>query len=506
MRAKKVAVNGLWGGIYRVIVVLLGFIGRTAFIHFLSAEYLGISGLFGNILTMLSLSELGFSLTISYHLYKLLDTDDRESIVGIMNFYKNVYRIVALSVAALGLTILPFLKFIIKDTTFSLEYVSIVYIIYLAKTVLSYLFSYNFTIATADQKGYLLTKIDIVMHIIMSMTNILSLFLFRNYIIYLLGEILLGIIGNIVKSIRVRKEYPYIKGKTKIQPEMKKRILKDVKNIFVSKVSNVVVTSTDNILISALISVQTVGIYSNYSMLISYVQNFFTQFTSATQASIGNMLNSESKEYSYTILKRLTVILYFITSFCTVCLFNLLNPFISLWLGKEYLLSLPVVALCVLVFYIQIVKTPLWFSVSGVGFFSEDKNISICGAVSNLLISVLAAFIFGLSGIFLGTVVSQIIQWVMKSRLFMKKYLNRSAVEYMALCTWLLLLTAAMSAGIYWALSFVSLENPFAEFAVRVLVCALAPNVINFILFYRTEEYKYLLALFKRLLKRKVKD
>ena len=495
MRSKKVAINGLWGVIYRVIVILLGFIGRTVFIHFLSTEYLGIAGLFGNVLTIFSLSELGFSAAISFHLYRLLDQDDRQSIAGIMNFYKKVYRMVALGILILGLSIVPFLECIIKDTTFSMNYIRLVYVIYIVKTVLSYLFAYNFTIVTADQKGYLLTKIDIVIHIAMSLTNIITLFLFKNYIIYLLCEILVGLFGNIIKSLRVQKEYPYIKEKVKIKPAIKSRIIKDVKNIFASKVSTVIVTSTDNILISALISVQTVGIYSNYSMLIAYIQNILTQFIAASQASLGNMLNSESKEYAYVVLKRLTVVLYFVTSFCSACLFNLLNPFIELWIGKEYLLNMSAVALCILSFYIQIIKTPLWFSISGVGFFAEDRNIAICGAITNLISSIIAAYIWGLSGIFIGTICSQIIQWVMKTCLFIKKYIRQSIKEFMILNVKLLIFTIAMSLGIQVIFRICFINN----FIIKFFVCIIVPNLVNLIMFHSTEEYIYFVSTIKKL-------
>lgn len=503
MRAKKVAINGLWGVIYRVVVILLGFVGRTVFIRYLSTEYLGISGLFSNILTLLSLSELGFSTAISFHLYRLLDCNDQEKITGIMNFYKKAYRVIAMIVLAIGLVILPFLKFIIKDTVFSLEYVSLVYVIYLIKTVSSYMFSYNFTIATAGQNGYILTQIDVVTHIITSFTNILILVLFHNYIIYLVTEIVIGIFGNVIKTMRVRKEYPYITGKQKIDSELKKRLWSDVKNIFAGKVSTVIVTSTDNILISALINVKTVGLYSNYSMLIAYVQNILTQFTSATQASLGDMLNSESKEYGYLVLKRLTVILYFVTSFCAVCLFVLLNPFIKLWIGSEYLLDWVVVALCVLSFYIQIVKTPLWFSIGGIGYFKDDRNIAVCGALTNLVVSVLATYFWGLPGIFFGTVFSQIVQWIQKVNLFMRKYLHRSIREYTILNIKLLLITVLMAGGIGIMFSLLRIDNLYVDFMARICACIIVPNFLNYFVFRKTDEFKYFLSMLKSLFKRR---
>ena len=51
--------NIIYGILSQILVLLLGFAGRTIFIHYLSVEYLGINGLFSNILTILSLADLG---------------------------------------------------------------------------------------------------------------------------------------------------------------------------------------------------------------------------------------------------------------------------------------------------------------------------------------------------------------------------------------------------------------------------------------------------------------
>ena len=505
MRANKVFKNGLWGIAYQVLCIVLSFVGRTVFIHFLNAEYLGISGLFTNVLSILSLSELGFSSAISFHLYKLLAEDEQEKIAALMNFYKNVYRIVAGCVLGLGLLVLPFLKYIIKDSTFSLEYVSLIYAIYLIKTVVSYFFSYNFTIATADQRSYILTRVDMVIHLTVSLVNIITLAAFKNFVVYLTVEIVIGLLGSFVKSIRVKRYYPYLRLKARIAPEQKKKVLKDVGNIFAEKVSTVVVTATDNIIISAMIGVTTVGLYSNYSMIITNIQLMLKQFTSATQSSLGNMLAFESKEYAYSILKKLTTILYFVASFCTVCLFNLLNPFIRIWLGDEYLLDVIVVAFCVLNFYIQIVKTPLWFSISGIGYFAKDRNIAIYGAISNLVVSIICAYFWGLAGVFFGTAFSQLTQWVFKSDLFINKYLGKKIGEYLRLSIGLILFTVIMSAGIYFIFQLIKIPNIYVDFICRFVACMVIPNLCNFLIFRKSEAFKYLLSFLKRLLQRKEK-
>ena len=474
-----------------MVTILLGFVGRTVFIHYLGPAYLGISGLFSNILSMLSLSELGFSTAITFHLYKVLAEDDREAITGIMNFYKGFYRIVAAFIAVVGCALIPFLPYVISESKFSIEYISLVYVISLFKIVVSYFFSYNFTLIIADQKNYLITKIDIVMHIVMSCVNIISLILFKNFIVYLLGEILLVFVSNLLKSVKVWKLYPYLKAKNKITKEKTKEILLDVKNIFAGKIATVVVTSTDNILISSMISITTVGYYSNYSMIIGYIQTFLSQITTALHAGLGNMLATESKEYSYKILKKSTLLLHFITSFCSICLFVLLTPFVRIWLGESYTLDIMTVFWCVLSFYLQIIKAPLWFSINGIGYFKKDRNVAIYGAVSNLVVSVLAAKAWGLPGIFFGTVFSQATQWIFKTKIFIKDYIRKKTGEYLIFSAGLTVLTMALGTILYFGVELLNITNIYWDFAVRFLLCMIAPNMVNWLLFRKTEAFAY---------------
>lgn len=504
MRSSKVLRNGMWGVLLQVITTVLGFVGRTVFIKCLCAEYLGISGLFSNVLAVFSLSELGFSSSVSYHLYRHLVIGDQKRIAAIMEFYRGVYLKIAGCILLLGCALLPFLHHIIGESSFELNYIRLVYILFVIKTVTTYLFSYNFTLVMADQKQYLLTRMDIIFHIIMSLANIVILVLFRNYVLYLIEEILISVLANWIKTVMVRKEYPYIvNSQEKLSKEEKNAIWHDVKNIFVGKVSTVIVTSTDNILISAIINVTMVGLYSNYSMIINYVQNFLVQFTTATRASLGNMLAQESKEYSYKTMKRLTTILYFVTSFCAVSLFVLFNPFITIWVGEEYLLGMPIVALCVINFYIQIIKTPLWFAITGLGYFKEDRNIAIYGALSNLLVSIAAAKLWGLFGIFLGTAFSQLTQWMMKVNLFCGKYMQMKANDYLLHIVRLFGYTAVLICMTQVCCNFVSIENLYADLFVKACICAVIPNVSNYLLFRKTDEMAYLKQTLSGILRKK---
>jgi O-antigen/teichoic acid export membrane protein len=497
MRSVYVAKNSIWGFSSQIVYILLGFIGRTVFIKTLGSEYLGISGLFTNILSLMSLAELGLSSAIGFNLYKPLAKNDNNTISAIVSFYKKAYLNVAFFVLLIGLFLWPFLGHLIKESTFHLNYIKIVYAFYLVKTVVSYLFSYRFTLITADQKGYILVRFDIFFRFIVSIVNVFVLLIFKSFVIYLTVDLLFDFIINMYKSRAVTNLYPFIRIKVNIDRNLEKKILCDVKNIFAGKLSTVILTSTDNIIISAFINITTVGIYSNYSMLISYVMSFVSQITSSTQASIGNMITTESSDYSITILRRLTFIVFLIVSYASVSLFILLNPFISIWLGHTYLLDPYVVSICVLSFYLQSIKAPLWQTLNSAGLFRQDRNIALMGAISNLIISLFLVRFLGIAGVLWGTVFSQVIQMLFKAKLLFCYHFKRNYTWYIMLMLKYFGLLVLQCAFVFVICNFIHFPNIFLSLFFKAMIGFLIPNLINFLLFKNTDEFRYLSLILK---------
>ena len=87
----------------QILKNLIGFVGRTVFIKVLGAEYLGVNGLFTDILTVLSLAELGIGNAMVFSLYKPLAEKNVAKIKSLMRLYAQSYRIIGFSIAALGL-------------------------------------------------------------------------------------------------------------------------------------------------------------------------------------------------------------------------------------------------------------------------------------------------------------------------------------------------------------------------------------------------------------------
>lgn len=506
MRSEYVVKNSFWTTVNSVVNILIGFVSRTLFIYFLNSEYLGIDGLFTNVLSLLALSELGFSSAVTYNLYKPLKEGDDRKVAALMNFYKWIYRGVALFILVVGLALVPFLQFIIKETTFDISYVRIVYIIFLLKTAVSYLYSYNYTLATADQKGYLTAKITLVSHFIIPFAKIGVLAYTKSFIAYISTEIVLNLITNFIKAYYVKTKYPVLKDtKSSLGRDEKIKMVTDVKNIFLGKVSTTVLNSTDNIIISAFVNVVSVGFLSNYNTLIGYVQTFINGSLYSAQASIGNAIASETKEYVLKVLNRLTMITLFVSSFACTALFCLSSDFISIVWSRKEDMTLPVFTVFIVMFnsFFQMIKNPLWMTLTGCGLFNKDKYISIAGAIVNLIVSVIFVQFSGIRGVIWGTIISQLVQLILKTKLLFDEYFEMKCIQYlmrMMLCFAVFVLELTVT---YGCCLLVPTSFPILSFGVKMVICVIIPNMMTFILFHKTDEFHYLIELIMKTLKKK---
>lgn len=504
MRSENVIKNSIWTTINTVITILIGFVSRTVFIYILNSEYLGIDGLFSNILSLLSLSELGFGSAVTFNLYKPLREKDDKRIAAIMNFYKWVYRIVALFILVVGLCLVPFLQYIIKETTFNMTYIRGIYLLFLVKTAITYLYSYNFTLATADQRGYIIGHINMANNIITPIAKISVLAITRNFVAYIVIEIVLTLVFNIIKTAYVKNQYPVLKDtKSSLEKKETKKILKDVQNIFLGKVSTTVLTSTDNLIISSFVNVISVGFMTNYNTLINYITTFISGSLYSAQASIGNAIASEGRAYVYKILKKLTLITLFVASFATTALFCLSSDFILIVWSKNEDMTLPVFTVFIVMFnaFFQFIKTPLWITLTSAGLFEKDKYISFIGMTMNIIVSLVLVQYFGLVGVILGTIISQFVQMILKSKLLFNEYFFTGCSKYLMLMLQCFVLFIIEELLTYFICINIPVSNIYLLFVCKMIACLIVPNLINFAIFHESEEYKYFTKLFSKFLK-----
>lgn len=484
--------NVATGMVLRLATLLLTFVSRTVFIRVLGDGCLGLNGLFTTILQMFSLADLGIGQAITFYMYKPIAEENKQRLIALVRFYKIAYRVIGFAIGAIGLVLVPFLPSIVNldvDTGYN---VTLVYLLYLSNTVVSYLFfSYPRTVLTAHQQEYVVNKVDSIFIIVSTVLEILSLVATKNFIVYLVVRVVLVIVKNVTLGIISLRKYPYIKEKTeeKLGKSDFKTMMKDVYAIFIVKLSSQLFNSTDNLFISAMLGTVLAGYNSNYMMIINAVYGIVSTIISSCNASVGNLCAEGDKPKAEEVFRTMDFINFWVSCFCTVCLYRLLNPFISLVWGEKYVFSIVAVALMCFNFYVVSSLYSLFGFRQGFGLFQYCIYNQLFAAIANIVLDYFLCLWFGLEGLFFATIAANLLFCIFPyaKNLYKVgfemphgKYVLR-IVRGMLLCIICCLVTD---------LACIPFGNGVLGFIGQVAVCLVVPNAIIFLLFFKTEEFR----------------
>lgn len=506
-RKKNSFINFISGIGNRLLTMLLSFAVRTVFVKCLNTEYLGVNGLYTNILTMLSLAELGFGTAMVYSMYKPLAEKDEQKLRQLMKLYKKVYIIIGWVVLVVGLCLVPFLDVLIKDKP-DVKGLTFYYILFLLDSVFSYwFFAYKSSLLQADQKLYITTNYSIVFNIIKSGLQIAVLIILHNFTAYLIMQIVCTIGQNICVAIKVNKTYPYlnIKDKTKLPKNERNKIFDDVKALMLTKIGYVALNGTDNVIISAFVGVKQVGLLSNFLMISDAITAVLTQVAASISASLGNFFVKEENDSGYYLFKRIDFLNFWTHGFSMVALITLLKPFVNIWLGKDYLIEQNAVVCIGINFFVAgFINTMSTFRTT-LGLFTQGKYRPIIVAVINVGLSILLSYKWGMTGVLAATFISRLcVNLWYDPLLIHRDGFNKPVKPYY----FKLLFRFSLLACVVVVMQLIS-SAVFAggvtiiKFIIMVIITAILPNIVFLIVFCRNDEFKYFKNLVvHRLLKR----
>lgn len=482
-----------------IIISIVSIICRTVFVYTLGADYLGVSGLFTNILGLLSFSELGIGAAINFSLYKPIAEKDDEKIKSLLNLYKTAYRIIAVVVTVIGLLIFPFLKYFV-NTDITMSDINIFYLIFLFNTVSSYFVTYKTAYVSALQKGYIVTNSTAIGTIVTNICQIVLLLLGGSYLVFLIAALIVGLMQKIITVIYLNKRFPILTQKAflPLDSETKNDILRNVKALIVHKIGDVAVHQTDNIIISSFVSTAAVGIVSNYTTLNLLISSFTNGFFNSFTAGFGNMIAKESKDKQRHIFKMYDLLGFWILGFVMIAFIILSQPFISLWLGEKMLLDDLTMFLYFFSLYLQgMTVISNNFKVAA-GKFYEDKWVALAQAVTNLIASIIAVKLIGLPGVFVGTIVQRFIVIVIRPHIVYKYVLEQSSREYYVRFAIRTLLALALCFVLWKIKKIILAEVTVIRFIIMCVITVLIPNIVFLSVFGRSEVFKDILARLKR--------
>lgn len=502
-RSKKSALNIITVFINKFLSLIIKFVVRTFFIYYLGVEYLGINGLFLSIIALLSLADLGFSIALPQSLYKPLAEKNTKKISALMQFYSRIYSFIGTSVLLIGLIIVPFLPYIIKDNT-SVESINLIFILFVINASISYFFSYKRSLIIADQKGYIISTIEWIFSMVLGILQIIILIIFKDFILYLLAAIAITLAQNIYISLKCNQMYPFIKDKEKntLESNELKKLTKNIFALFIYKVAMAVETSIDNIVISIFLGITLVGIYSNYSLIILSLQGILMVAINSLTASIGNLIIKEGKEKVYNVFSAINLFSSWLYGLLSVIILILVNPFILLWVGEDFVLSIEVLIVLSINLYVFGSHNTTSAFRNAYGLFWEARFRPVLMVFLNIVLSILLVQVLGLIGVFIASLISRLVTVGIMDPYIVHKYGFEKNVLPYHMKKIKYFMKIALSATLTIILTYWIADESFFNLAIKALVIFITMNVILLLIFRRTEEFKYIKDLSTNLVKK----
>ena len=375
-----------------------------------------------------------------------------------------------------------------------IKYIKLYFMLYVFNSAFSYFCTYKRSLIVCNQKEYISTTTVTIASMTTRILQIIVLLLTGNYALYLIVQIVVTVAENLWISHIAGKMYPYIKEKD-IEPLDKKdvsSIKKSIAAMFGHKIGDVVVNTTDSLIVSRILGLTAVGLFSNYNLILTNIQAIINKVIYSLNASVGNLTASSDKKHSEKILNNIVFMTYLLQCFVTTTLMVIVQDFITLWVGKDYLLENAVVAIFIVNLYVTVMKAPVLIFRNATGTFWNDRYKPICESIVNLVVSIPLTITMGIGGVKLGTLISTLsVAFWWEAYALYKYYFGKKVVGYLLKQVKYACVTA-ICIVITYSLCSVIHAQLIVQLAVKAVISLTITVLINFILFCRTEEFLFL--------------
>lgn len=424
-RTQKTMRNSITGLAGQIITILLSIIARKVFIQCIGVELLGLNSTFASILSTLSLAELGFQQVIVFHLYGALAKGDQKQVNSLVNVYRVVYRCIGCFFIIASLCGVPFLQIFLSDIE-ATPNVRLYFLIQALSGACTYFLAYKRNILYADQQSYVSSLIDTVINTSATLICIVVVLLTHSYLLYLIINLVKTYLSNLLVHRVCAKRYPYLHSE-RVDWKLLKSIAINLKDVVLERLAGYIYGSTDNLIISAFISTVQVGFLNNYTLIFTHIKSLIRSLSTPLIPALGNKVAIEQRGSQQMNTFSLLEQLYFwLAGMAVIPTYVLADSFVEMFFGERFVLSGTILILLCVDLYIHINQDVCLSFLSASGLFRKRRNISIGGAIINIVVSLLLMKPFGIAGILAGTAVSQVYYWVARSVVAFRECLNQT--------------------------------------------------------------------------------
>lgn len=477
-RTKKGMRNSIVAVMVQIVSLLLGFFSRKIFLDYLGTEVLGLNTTAASLLNFLNLAEMGIEVAVAYTLYKPLFEKDETSIREIIAIQGWFYKRVALFIIVGSILLLPFFPLIFTKMQLPLWYAYASYLVLLFSSLLGYFVNYKQVILTADQQDW---KFQMSYRITMIVKVCFQMFAVRclehPYEWWLAIEALFAILAAILLNYSVYRNYPFLKASCKVSREMLGKypqILPKVKQIFIHRIGFFVTTQAAPILIYTFTSLTTVAIYGNYKVVMDSMGALIVAAFANLNAGIGNTVAEGDQKLVYKIFKELFTARFALILFGCVGVWLLMEPFIKLWIGPEFLLGNGTLILIVAVFFLSMMNHSSESFLNAYGLFN-DIWVPFVRSAIYLVLGILLGRSYGLNGILTASVIDNFwVSFIWKPYFLFRNGLRQVFSDYLRFYFKLLFAGAVAVSLLYFTVRIFSLNPgegvlPLIRFALIVM-------------------------------------
>jgi len=407
-RLQKSMLNAKVNLLFFFLSLFFAFFSRRVFLNNLGDEFIGLSGTLGNILGYLKLAEMGVGTCICYFLYKPIESKDKQGIQEILSIIGYLYRIIGTVILVAGLIVSLFFPLIFSKTHLGNNIIYFTFYCLLGSSMIGYFINYRQILLAADQKKYLVAIYYQSANLAKTAIQIILAYTYKNLFIWVSVEFIFSILGCIILNWKINKEYPWLrtdKNKGKILLKKYPGILNNTKKIFIHSIKDFLMGKSDELFIFLFVSLKMVAFYGNYMMIIAKVTTLFKSVLAGVNDGVGNLVAEGNKANIMKVFWELTTIRHFIAGLLCFTIYHFIEPFISLWLGKEYILDHTIIIMLTIYIYITNSRGVTDTFNHAHGLYA-DVWAAWTELGINVSITLIAGYYWGIKGILLGKLVS----------------------------------------------------------------------------------------------------
>ena len=481
------------GLINKIILLILPFVSRMVIKQQLGAQYLGLNSLFSSILSVLSLSELGLSSALVYHMYKPIAEDDHEKLSALLNLYRKAYLLIGTVISVIGLVLVPFLPKFISGSYPDNINIYLVYLVQLFNCSISYfLFGYKQSLLVAHQRNDIDSLINLLTQFGLQVAQIILLVTTRNYYYFIFCMPVFTIINNLWVAYFTNRLYPDLNCQGKLDRDTLKNIKKLVIGSFVQKACGTTRNSLDSICISAFVGLAITGMYNNYYTIFNGVTALLAILSVSITGGIGNHVVIKSKDENFNELQLLDFLYMALSGWCVTCLLCMSQSFMKFWMGDEMLLPIiTVINMCVY-FYAMKLGDMRCNYYNATGLWWEMRWRSIGETISNLVLNICLGYFFGINGIVLATTISIFLfNFIWGASIIFRCYFGKEKLHSYYLYQLHYFINTVLVCGItYIACSRISFSSPLVDLVVKGIICCVVGGGMTLLLNCKNELFK----------------